>query len=79
MLLTFPGFFEKGQFVPEEPVKIAGKKKAVLSILDAEETEEERIARQLKSLEEMRELLDDSVEEELPEFKRANLHREADI
>ncbi|GHT97741.1 hypothetical protein FACS1894142_2920 [Spirochaetia bacterium] len=36
MLLTVQGYFEAGMFVAEEPVKIPGHKKAILTILEEE-------------------------------------------
>jgi hypothetical protein len=36
MLLTVQGYFEAGKFVADEPVKIPGHKKAILTILEEE-------------------------------------------
>jgi hypothetical protein len=36
MLLTVQGYFEAGKFVAEEPVKVSGHKKAILTILEEE-------------------------------------------
>jgi hypothetical protein len=36
MLLTVQGYFEAGEFVAVEPVKIPGHKKAILTILEEE-------------------------------------------
>jgi hypothetical protein len=36
MLLTIQGYFEAGKFVTNEPVKIPGHKKAILTILEEE-------------------------------------------
>jgi hypothetical protein len=36
MLLTFQGFFEKGQFVPSEPVQVPEHKKVIVTVLDEE-------------------------------------------
>ena len=36
MLLTIQGYFEAGKFVAEEPIKIPGHKKAILTILEEE-------------------------------------------
>lgn len=34
MLLTFQGFFEKGRFVPSEPVQVPEHKKVIVTVLD---------------------------------------------
>ncbi|GHT64923.1 hypothetical protein FACS1894110_05600 [Spirochaetia bacterium] len=34
MLLTIQGYFEAGKFVTDEPVKVPGHKKAILTILE---------------------------------------------
>jgi hypothetical protein len=34
MLLTFQGFFEKGQFVSSEPVQVPEHKKVIVTVLD---------------------------------------------
>ena len=34
MLLTFQGFFEKGQFIPSEPVQVPEHKKVIVTVLD---------------------------------------------
>jgi hypothetical protein len=41
MLLTIQGYFEAGKFVTEEPIKIPGHKKAILTILEEESTKRE--------------------------------------
>ncbi|GHU53291.1 hypothetical protein FACS1894200_13860 [Spirochaetia bacterium] len=84
MLLTFQGFFEDGRFVSSEPVKIPEGKKAIVSILDEEmerklEALEETGKQQKADWEECLRLLDESMDEEVPDFPRAHLHREIDI
>ncbi|MHC6203568.1 hypothetical protein ACYULU_10285 [Breznakiellaceae bacterium SP9] len=75
MLLTLQGFFENGQFVSSESVqKLPERKRAILTILDDEEKEN-----QAAEMNELFRLLDESMDEEVPEFPRANLHREVDI
>ncbi|GHV13203.1 hypothetical protein FACS189491_07760 [Spirochaetia bacterium] len=34
MLLTFQGFFEKGQFIPSDPVQVPEHKKVIVTVLD---------------------------------------------
>jgi hypothetical protein len=77
MLLTFQGFFEDGRFIPSEPVEIPEHKKAIVTIL--EETEDDRKKQQMADLAECSRLLDESMDEEVPDFQRANLHREVEI
>jgi hypothetical protein len=77
MLLTVQGFFEDGKFIPSEPVKIPEHKKAIVTILD--ETEEDRKKRQMAELDRLWEMLDKSMDEDVPEFSRAKLHREVEI
>ncbi|MDR0876560.1 MAG: hypothetical protein LBN21_00790 [Treponema sp.] len=36
MLLTIPGYFESGKFVPNEPIKIPDHKKVILTVLEEE-------------------------------------------
>jgi hypothetical protein len=75
MLLTFQGFFEEGKFIPSEPVKIPEHKKAIVTILD-ENTE---YSAKMDAWIECLRLLDDSMDEEAPDFPRANLHREVEL
>jgi hypothetical protein len=77
MLLTFQGFFENGKFISSEPVKIPEHKRAIVTILD--ETEDDRKKRQMADLAECFRLLDESTDEEVPDFPRVNLHREVEI
>jgi hypothetical protein len=73
----YEGFFEKGKFIPNEPVRIPEHKKVIVTIL--EETEDDRKKRQMADLAECFRLLDDSMDEEVPDFPRAKLHRELEI
>jgi hypothetical protein len=75
MLLTFQGFFEKGKFISSEPIKIPEHKKAIVTILD-ENTE---YSTKMDAWKECLRLLDESMEEEVPDFSRANLHREVEL
>jgi predicted DNA-binding antitoxin AbrB/MazE fold protein len=75
MLVTVQGFFEDGKFVPSEPVKIPEHKKVILTIL---EEDTEKIAK-MAAWKECLRLLDESMDEEVPDFPRANLHREVII
>jgi hypothetical protein len=34
MLLTFQGFFDKGQFIPSEPVQVPEHKKVIVTVLE---------------------------------------------
>ncbi|GHU42294.1 hypothetical protein FACS1894190_11450 [Spirochaetia bacterium] len=76
MLLTVQGFFEEGKFIPSEPVKIPEHKRAIVTILD--ENEDDRKKRQMTDLAECYRLLDESMDEEVPDFPRANLHRKVE-
>jgi predicted DNA-binding antitoxin AbrB/MazE fold protein len=69
------GFFEEGKFIPSEPVKIPEHKRAIVTILD-EDTEK---ANKMAAWKECLRLLDESMGEEVPDFPRANLHREVEI
>jgi hypothetical protein len=77
MLVTVQGFFEDGKFIPSEPVSIPDHKKVILTILD--ETDDDRKKKQMAELDRLWEMLDKSMGEELPDFSRANLHREVKI
>jgi hypothetical protein len=71
----YEGFFEKGKFIPNEPVRIPEHKKAIVTILD-ENTE---YSKKMDAWKECLRLLDESMDEEVPDFPRANLHREVEI
>jgi predicted DNA-binding antitoxin AbrB/MazE fold protein len=76
MLLTFQGVFENGKFIPSEPVTIPEHKRAIVTIL--EETDDDRKKKQLVELDRLWKMLDENMDEEVPEFTRANLHREVE-
>jgi hypothetical protein len=77
MLVTVQGFFEDGKFIPSEPISIPDHKKVILTILD--ETDDDRKKKQMAELDRLWEALDKSMDEELPDFPRANLHREVKV
>ncbi|GHV89086.1 hypothetical protein AGMMS50267_14460 [Spirochaetia bacterium] len=77
MLVTVQGFFEDGRFIPSEPVKIPEHKKAIVTILD--EAENDRKKQQMVDLTECFRLLDESMDEEVPDFPGANFHREVEL
>ncbi|GHT94627.1 hypothetical protein FACS1894141_1650 [Spirochaetia bacterium] len=73
MLVTVEGFFEDGRFIPSEPIEIPEHKKAIVTILD--EAENDRKKQQMVDLAECFRLLNESMDEEVPDFPRANFHR----
>ncbi|GHT84763.1 hypothetical protein FACS1894137_08210 [Spirochaetia bacterium] len=75
MLLTVQGFFEGDRFIPNEPVHIPEHKKVILTVLE-EDTEK---TAKMAAWKECLRLLDESMDEEVPDFPRANLHREVTI
>jgi hypothetical protein len=77
MLVTVQGFFENGKFISSDPVKIPEHKKVILTILD--ETEDDKKRRQVTELSRLWDMLDESMDEEVPDFPRAKLHREVEI
>jgi pyrroloquinoline quinone (PQQ) biosynthesis protein C len=77
MLVTVQGFFQDGKFIPSEPVSIPDHKKVILTILD--ETDDDRKKKQVAELDRLWEMLDKSMDEELPDSPRANLHREVKV
>ena len=87
MLLTVQGYFEGDHFVTDEPVRIPERKKAIVTILDEDREESAdgnkmslaELVRRRKDLDELERLLDESMDEEVPEFPRARLHREVEI
>lgn len=58
----------------EQDKKAANTSETVVSVSVSEE-----VARKLRSLELINALLDESSDEEVPDFERANLHREVDL
>ncbi|GHV79908.1 hypothetical protein AGMMS49944_16990 [Spirochaetia bacterium] len=87
MLLTVQGYFEGDRFVTDEPVRIPERKKAIVTILDEDREESANgnkmspaeLVRRRKDLDELERLLDESMDEEVPEFPRAKLYREVEI
>jgi hypothetical protein len=77
MLVTVQGFFEDGKFIPNEPVQIPNHKAAIVTLLDDSESDKKK--RQLSELDRLEKMLDESMDEEIPDFPRANLHREVKI
>ncbi|AEF80436.1 hypothetical protein [Leadbettera azotonutricia] len=72
MLLTIQGFFVEGKFISNEAVKIPDHKKAIVTILEEDTAKTNKMAEWKECLR----LLDESMDEEVPDFPRANLHRE---
>ncbi|WP_010257285.1 hypothetical protein [Treponema primitia] len=75
MLLTFQGYFADGKFIPSEPIEIPEHKKAIVTILE----EDPEKSTKMSAWKECLRLLDESMDEEVPDFPRANLHREVEI
>jgi hypothetical protein len=73
MLQTYQGYFEGGRFINEDSKQIPEHKRTFITVLDEPA---ERIKKPSFSDEEWNEcmrLLDESMDEEVPDFPRANL------
>jgi hypothetical protein len=81
MLLTVQGYFEGDRFISADPVRIPERKKAIVTILDEDREESAdgnkmspaELVRRRKDLDELERLLDESMDEEMPEFTRMHL------
>ena len=76
---SYEGYFEQGgQFVPLGMVSIPARKRAIVTILDEQPTQDEALKERLAAIDEFFAAIEAS-DEEVPEFERVNFTREVDL
>ncbi|GHV73744.1 hypothetical protein AGMMS49940_10460 [Spirochaetia bacterium] len=69
MLLTFQGYFNKGEFISDQKMAIPERKKAIVTILDEDINQGQTIKEKMSALQNINKLIDTANdEEELPDL-----------
>lgn len=74
---AYEGYFDRGRFIPLGTISIPERKRAIVTILD--EPVSDDAERRLEELDKLISLVDASSHEEVPQFERSKLHREAEL
>jgi hypothetical protein len=81
MLLTFQGYFDGGEFFPDEPTAIPNLKKTIVTVLDEDVERKNSVAARVAAFERITKMLDEAGDEDdLPDpLPRFNIERKLNL